>query len=266
LKTTAIIPTFNRAYLVKDAINSVQNQTYKVDEIIIVDDGSTDNTQEILKEFKNIHVIKTKNLGVSHARNIGIKNAGNDWLVFLDSDDTWMEDKIQKQVNFHKKNRDILFSHTGEKWIRDGKKIKYPNSLKKPSGECFLENISTCKISASSILTHKSIFEKIGYFDENLSVCEDYDIWLRISYRYKIGLLKDELIIKYAGHPQLSSTIFAIDRYHIYSLEKFLNSIYKDEVKKEIIKKCNILIKGAKKHNNQEILEKYLKVIRNIQN
>lgn len=266
MKITAIIPTYNRAILVSDAINSVLNQTYNIDEIIVVDDGSTDNTQDILKKIHGIKIIKTKNLGVSHARNMGIRNAKNDWLAFLDSDDIWLKDKIEKQVLLHDKEVNLMFSHTSEKWIRDGKEIKYPNSLKKPQGECFLQNISTCKIAASSVLINKNIFDTVGLFDESLRVCEDYDMWLRILHDYKIALVSDEGIIKRAGHSQLSSTIFAIDRYHIYTLQKFLGTRFSNEIKDEIIKKCNILIKGAIKHNNQEILKQYLKVVRDIKN
>ena len=261
MKISVIIPTYNRANFLPEAIESVINQTQKADEIIIIDDGSTDNTIKILYEYKNLKIIQTKNLGVSHARNRGIKEAKNEWVLFLDSDDAWIKNKLEKQIDFHKKNPNILFSHTGEKWIRDGKNIKYPKSLEKPQGNCFLENTSTCKIASSSAMVHKSIFEDIGYFDENMRVCEDYDMWLRISLKYKIGLIQDELITKYAGHPQLSSTIFAIDRYHIYSLLKFLKTPYRDEIEKEILRKCNILKKGAIKHNNQEIL----KMVRDIQ-
>ncbi len=264
MKITAILPTYNRAKFLQSSIESILKQTYKIDEIIVIDDGSTDDTQKILKTFKMIKLIKTKNFGVSHARNMGIKNTKNDWIVFLDSDDTWESDKIEKQVTFHLNNPKILISHTGEKWIREGKNIKYSKLLEKPSGNCFLQNIPRCKIAASSIIIHKSIFDDIGYFDENLKVCEDYDMWLRISYKYKIGLISEELITKFAGHSQLSSSIFAIDRYHIYSLQKFLKSKFKNEIKSAILTKCNILVKGAKKHNNQEILKKYSKMIRDI--
>ncbi len=266
MKITAIIPTFNRATLVSDAINSILNQTYSIDEIIVIDDGSTDNTQDILKKFHGIKIIKTKNLGVSHARNTGIRNAKNNWLAFLDSDDIWLKDKAQKQVALHNKDANLMFSHTGERWLRDGKEIKYPKSLTKPQGDCFLQNISTCKIAASSVLINKKVFDTVGLFNESLSVCEDYDMWLRILYDYQIALVKSEGIIKKAGHSQLSSTIFAIDRYHIYTLQKFLGTRFSNEVKDEIIRKSNILVKGAIKHNNQEILKQYLKVIRDIQN
>ena len=258
-----IIPTFNREKHLLSAISSIKNQTHNIDEVLVIDDGSTDDTQKILNKISKIKVIKTENLGVSHARNIGIKESKNRWIAFLDSDDIWIQDKIEKQINLHKENQNILFSHTGERWIRDGKRVKYPKSLKKPQGECFLQNISTCKIATSSVLMHKSIFDDIGYFDEKLKVCEDYDLWLRVTQKYTIGLIDEELIVKNAGHKQLSSSIFAIDRYHIYSLQKFLNSKFANEAKQEIIKKCNILIKGAKKHQNQKILEIYSKVLKN---
>jgi len=241
----------------------VQNQTYKVDEIIVVDDGSTDSTCKVLKEF-DIKVVKTSNHGVSHARNIGIKEAKNEWVAFLDSDDLWLEDKIQKQVELHVTNPHVLFSHTAERWQRDGRVVKYPKKLAKPFGFCFLDNLSTCKIACSSVLAHKSIFEKVGFFDENLRVCEDYDLWLRVSLEYEIGLIKEEGIIKRAGHKQLSNEIFAIDSYHVDSLLKFLNSKHSKEVKKEIEKKCKILINGAKKHANEELYYRYSAIFKKL--
>lgn len=264
MKITAIVPTFNRAPHLATTIESILNQSYKIDEIIVIDDGSTDDTQKLLHRFKDLTIVKTSNEGVSHARNIGIKEAKNEWLCFLDSDDEWLKYKIENQVRLHRQTG-LLFSHTGEIWCRNEKIVKYPKSLAKPEGDCFLQNLTTCKIAASSVMVHKKVFGTIGYFDETMRVCEDYDLWLRISYQYKIGLIKDELIIKKAGHEQLSSKIFAIDRYHINALQKFLNTPYHDEVQTEILYKCNILIKGAIKHNNQEIFETYSKMIRDIQ-
>ncbi len=265
MKITAIIPTFNRASHITTAIESVINQSYKVDEIIIVDDGSTDNTQELLKNFKTIKIIQSENKGVSNARNIGIKAAQNAWITFLDSDDIWLEKKIERQCLFYQNHPDILFSHTGEQWRRHGKKVKYSKNLIKPEGWCFLENTPRCKIAASSVMMHKSILENVGYFDETMQVCEDYDLWLRIALRYKIGLIKEECIIKNAGHEQLSNTIFAIDRYHIKTLLKLLDSPHQDAIKQQICNKCNILIKGAIKHHNLEIYKTYSKMIRDIQ-
>jgi len=131
LEISVVIPTFNRADLILKAIESVLKQTYKASEIIVIDDGSNDETKKIIENY-DIKYFYQRNSGVSSARNKGIKVAKYDWIAFLDSDDTWREDKLQKQVDFHIKNKNILFSHTGEKWIRDEKTVKYPKRLKKP--------------------------------------------------------------------------------------------------------------------------------------
>ncbi len=261
MEISVVIPTFNRANLVFKAIESVLKQTYKASEIIVIDDGSDDETKKIVENY-DIKYFYQKNSGVSSARNKGIKVARYDWIAFLDSDDVWREDKLQKQVDLHIKNKDILFFHTGEKWIRDKKPVKYPKRLKKPEGKCFLDNLTTCKIAASSVLCHKKIFDKVGMFDTGFRVCEDYDMWLRISLHYKIGLIDENLITKYAGERnQLSKIIFAIDRYHIRSLIKFLNTKYRREVLNTIKLKYEILKKGALKYNNMEIMEEFNEIL-----
>ncbi len=259
MQISVIIPVYNREGFISRAINSVLNQTYKVDEIIVVDDGSDDNTLEILKNFGyKIRVIVQKNSGVSSARNRGIKNSSFDWITFLDSDDEWHKDKIKEQVEFHKNNQDILLSHTQELWIRNGKKINQKSHHKKFSGFCFEENLDFCHIAPSSVMMRKDLFEKIGYFDEDLVVCEDYDLWLRVLRKYPIGLVEKELVTKYAGHEnQLSFSYEAMDRFRVNALLKH------DDLKivqDKILKKCAILINGAKKRNNIDIQKRYQEI------
>lgn len=258
MKISVIIPTYNRAKLLPRALHSVLKQSYKAEEILIIDDGSSDNTEEVLQAFmSHIRYIKQENSGVSAARNKGIELARCEWVAFLDSDDEWHTDKLQKQVDLYEQNPNLAFIHTGEQWIRNNKKVSYPRKLQKPSGWCFLENTATCKIAASSVLMKKALFEELGDFNKDLLVCEDYDMWLRIAYSYELGLVDEELISKYAGHAQLSNSIFAIDAYHIDILERFLDSKHADEISKVIDKKRAILLKGAKKHQNEAILKKY---------
>lgn len=255
---SVIIPTYNRYHLTKRAILSILNQTYKDFEIIVVDDGSNDDTAKLKNEF-DIKYIYQENKGVSSARNSGIKVAKGEWIAFLDSDDKWMEDKLQKQIEFFEKNPSIKFCHTQEKWIREGKEVKYPKRLKKPSGRCFYDNLQTCKIAPSSVVLHKSILNDVGLFDESKKVCEDYDLWLRISKYYEIGLIKEKLITKFAGDDQLSKTINFIDLHHVYSLLKFKDD---ENVKKMIRKKLDILEKGAIKHNNDKLLQELFNIIK----
>jgi len=257
MNISVIIPTYNRQDHILDAIKSVQNQTYKVDEIIVVDDGSTDNTKQLLKNL-DIKYIYQDNKGVSSARNTGIKNAKNSWITFLDSDDIWLDSKIEKQVQFHKNNPNILISHTDELWIKNGKQINKKYHQRKPFGWCFEDNLDSCKIGPSTTILHKDIILDIGYFDEDLIVCEDYDLWLRILQKYQLGFIDIPLIKKIAGnYAQLSFDTFAMDRFRIVALEKHLNTKYKHIVLKHLIQKLTYLVNGAKKRDNKDILEKY---------
>jgi len=223
LDVSVVIPTYNRYTLLKRAIESLLAQTYSVDEIIVVDDGSTDNTKDIQKDFPEIIYIYQKNSGVSCARNVGIQRAKNEWIAFLDSDDEWHKEKLEKQLAFHKQNPDILMSYTDEVWIRNGQRVKIPKKYKKIGEDVFCENLSYCNIAPSSALLHRSLFEKVGMFDENMEVCEDYELWLRIALREKIGLVREKLINKYAGHDEQLGFRKGMDAYRIYALKKLLH-------------------------------------------
>ena len=256
MNISVIIPTYNRAGLILKAIQSVQKQSSKIKEIIVIDDGSTDGTKDILKN-ENITYIYQENKGVSKARNRGILLAKYDWLAFLDSDDIWDEDKIKEHIFLHTNNNNILASFTSEKWVRNGKTIKLKAHQKKEEPS-FLNSLALCKIGVSTFFCHKKIFNDIGLFDENLKVCEDYDLWLRILLKYNIKLIDKPLTTKFAGHKnQLSFDTPLIDTYRIEALRKHINSKYNDEIIEEIKNKKSILLKGAKKHNNQDIINYY---------
>ncbi len=255
-----IIPVYNREEEIKRALNSAFNQTLRADEIIVVDDGSSDLTPNILQSFKDkVRIITTQNGGVSRARNIGIKASKGEWITFLDSDDEWMSSKLQKQMRFHQKNPHILFSHTNERWIRSGRKVKQKAIHKKPSGWCFRQNLNFCKIAPSSVMVHKSVLDRVGLFDESLEVCEDYDLWLRVSREFEVGLVEEELVIKYGGHKdQLSFKHHSIDRFRVEALLKHRDL---KEVQDEIERKCKILINGAKKRGNLEVVNHYQSIL-----
>ena len=173
--------------------------------------------------------------------------------MFLDSDDIWLDTKVQEQVEFHQTNRHILFSHTDELWKFNDKIIKQKKHQQKPMGFCFEDNISFCKIGASTVMIHISIFKDIGLFDEQLIACEDYDLWLRILTKYELGLVNKKLIEKIAGHKgQLSFETPLMDLYRIKALIKHVNN---SNAKNELVIKKNILLKGARKHNNYQLLK-----------
>ncbi|MFT5660615.1 MAG: glycosyltransferase involved in cell wall biosynthesis [Sulfurimonas sp.] len=258
MNISVVIPTYNRYEFLKRALESVFSQTYLPKEVIIVDDGSTDNTSDIQKNFPNIIYIYQKNRGVSSARNVGIKNAKFEWITFLDSDDTWDERKLEKQRVFHQDNPSVLMSYTDEKWIRNDVEVKIPKKFKKHGGAIFDKCLSHCIIAPSASILHHSLFERKGLFDESLEVCEDYDLWLRIAFDNEIGLIDEKLITKYAGHEnQLSFKHWGMDRFRVKSLEKFMHTNKNEIVKDMLHQKYKLLLKGAIKYDKISDIKEY---------
>jgi len=262
MNITVIIPTYNRFEVLKRALNSVFAQTYKAQEIIVIDDGSNDETSHIQKIFPDIKYFYQKNSGVSSARNLGIKNSTSEWISFLDSDDEWHIGKLKLQVEFHKNNPDVFISYTDEKWIRDGVEVKIPKKYKKIGGDIFIECLSHCFIAPSSTLINKYLLNNIGFFNESLEVCEDYDLYLRVSIKNKIGLINKKLINKYGGaEDQLSTKFWGMDRFRVKSLENLLTLELKKEQKdiviKTLINKYKILLKGAIKYDKIAQIKEY---------
>lgn len=255
---TVIIPVYNRARLLKRALESVLNQSHPASEIIIVDDGSTDNTLSLLEPYlKQIKIIRQKNQGVSAARNRGIKEAGSDWLAFLDSDDEWLPNRLENAVNFLRTNPDCRIFQCEEIWIRNNRRVNPKKKHKKTGGWIFRESLPLCIVSPSALMAQRNLFDKVGRFDETLPVCEDYDLWLRVLRKYPIALDERPGIIKYGGHEdQLSRKYRGMDYYRVLAMEKHvhdpqLEPSLRKAVLLEIVKKLRILDSGAKKRGRQ---------------
>lgn len=247
---SVIIPAYNRVHTLARAIDSVRGQTYKVAEIIVIDDGSTDATSEVAKQYEDVLLLRQKNMGVSSARNNGIMMASSAWIAFLDSDDTWHPQKLEQQLLLHEKEPDLEASYTDESWVRNGKEVALPKKYAKPPSLGFTDAISFCNIAPSSVLVKKSLLESVGLFDESLEVCEDYDLWLRILIDKEIGLVDERLITKYGGHDdQLSVRHWGMDRFRVRALEKHLDGKYDKEVREGLLHKYRLLCKGALKHD-----------------
>jgi glycosyltransferase involved in cell wall biosynthesis len=258
MKISVVIPTYNRIALVERAIDSVLRQSIKPFDIIVVDDGSDDGTSEMIqKKYRSINLVQQQNSGVSAARNNGIKHAKGDWISLLDSDDEWTEKKLENQVNRLIKNPDYHFCHTNEIWIRNGVRVNQKKRHQKYGGYIFDKCLDICRISPSSTLFKKNILEHVGWFNTQLPVCEDYDLWLRITADYKILFVDEPLIIKYGGHTdQLSQSVEGIELFRIKSLENLLANTELSPQKKNlaitmIIKKLNIYLNGLIKRKKQ---------------
>lgn len=265
---SVVIPTFNRVSLLERALASVLMQTLPADEIIIVDDGSTDNTVSTLKSLHpEVNLIQQDNQGVSAARNTGISAARHDWIALLDSDDVWHENKLERQIKALKNAPEYLLCHSDEIWIRNGVRVNQMNKHKKAGGHIFRHCLPLCAISPSAALIHRSLFEKIGLFDENLPACEDYDLWLRICSRYPVLYIDETLITKHGGHDdQLSRQYWGMDRFRIQALnniisETELNDSDREAAKKMMFKKINIYLAGAAKHGNTEHVEDFKQLL-----
>jgi glycosyltransferase involved in cell wall biosynthesis len=178
---SVVITTYNRKNIIGRAIDSVLAQTRSADEIILVDDGSSDNTNEFVKnKYPKIKYIWQECRGISHARNTGISLATGTWIAFLDSDDEWLSSKLEVQQNALKIEPDYKICHTNEIWIRNGRRVNPMKKHEKSGGFIFKNCLPLCIISPSSVIINRSVFDQYGTFDESLDVCEDYDLWLRL--------------------------------------------------------------------------------------
>ena len=261
---SVIIPTLDRCELLKRTLDSVIKQTKKPREIIVVDNGSKDRTYEMVSSlFSNVIYLKENKKGVSASRNKGILSAKSKWIALLDSDDVWKPEKLEKQITFHIDNPKFRLIHTNETWYRNNKLLNQLKKHKKSGGNIFKNSLSLCCISPSSALVKKEIFSDYGYFDESLEVCEDYDMWIRITAKEEVGYIEEPMVIKHGGHSdQLSKKYWGMDRFRIFSLEKNLNSNWFTKEQRQtvinvLIKKLTILTNGANKRGNKEILNKY---------
>ncbi|MCD4742911.1 MAG: glycosyltransferase family 2 protein [Desulfobacteraceae bacterium] len=265
LLVSAIIPTFNRGWIVAEAVKSILNQDYPNIETIVIDDGSTDDTaKQLFPYLDKITYIKQENKGVSAARNLGIKKSSGKLTAFLDSDDLWTKEKISCQVNFFQNNPDAMLCQTEEIWIRNGKKVNPKQKHKKPSGMIFESSLNLCLVSPSAVMIKKKLFKTTGYFDENLPACEDYDLWLRISATLPIFLIDKPCTIKKGGHGDQLSNNHSLDKYRIKSLQKLLTADnltrqQRNAAKKVFNEKCAIYgngcIKRGKKAEGKYYLE-----------
>jgi glycosyltransferase involved in cell wall biosynthesis len=256
LPISVIIPTYNRAHTLARALDSVYQQTSLPAEIIVIDDGSTDETQQLITtEYPEVTYHQQINQGVSCSRNRGIQLATSPWVAFLDSDDSWHKKKLSRQFERLQQDGTVL-CHTDEIWIKNGNKINQHKKHQKQGGHIFSRCLNLCLISPSSVIIQKELLEKIGMFDPNLPACEDYDLWLRITAKHKVSFIAEKLTIKYGGHAdQLSKAHWGMDRFRIIALANLLNSGHLSqpqhtEAAATLIKKSNILLKGAHKHGD----------------
>ena len=263
-----IIPTYNRVATLGRALKSVFTQSRQADEVCVVDDGSTDGTEEFVKDqYPDTIYIKQENSGVSSARNKGVAATTTQYLSFLDSDDEWLPKKLETQLSALQAEPNFRVVHSDEIWIRNGKRVNQMDKHRKQGGELFARCLPLCVISPSAVVLERLLFDELGGFDELLPACEDYDLWLRLCSREQVLFIDSPLLKKYGGHEdQLSRQYWGMDRFRVQSLIKLLNSgVLNNEqdqlARATLLEKAKILQNGAAKRGKTESAEYYEQLI-----
>lgn len=264
-----ILPTFNRSQFLEQAVKSVVHQTFTEWELLVVDDGSDDESWRTIKKFHDsrIFYLYQRNQGVSRARNTGIQFSRFPWVCFLDSDDYWEPTKLQRQLEILECHPHYRVIYTDETWIRKGRRVNPKKIHRKYCGWIYHRCLPLCIISPSSILLDRSIVQKLGLFDEDFPVCEDYEMWLRISSRYPIFFLEEPLIVKVGGHAgQLSQSLWGLDRYRVKAMTKTYSSgglTVQQAVwtARQIVAKARILAKGFTNRKKCLEAQKYQEIV-----
>jgi glycosyltransferase involved in cell wall biosynthesis len=261
---SAIIPTHNRAWCVREAVESVLAQRGAEVECIVVDDGSTDGTRELLADLPIRYVplegaigvasppstlraaklegvqergcreVEMSNmemrplrlpLGPAAARNHGIAEARGEFIAFLDSDDLWTRDKCARQERYLRDHPECLLVHCNERWVRNGEHLNQGKRHARGGGDQFGRSLELCCISPSSVMVRRELFDRVGPFDEAAQPCEDYDLWLRVTARFPVGFLPDVMVVKRGGHAdQLTRLVPNLDYYRIMAIGRLLAS------------------------------------------
>jgi glycosyltransferase involved in cell wall biosynthesis len=267
---SVIIPTYNRDSFLKRALVSVQRQTLTCSEIIVIDDGSTDETSTNVSSFAKeceipVRYFFQENEGPAAARNKGISEARFSYLAFLDSDDHWQKKKLELQYSLLVDNPEIMISHTEERWLRRGLHLNQKKIHQPGNGDIFRHCLQLCAVGMSTVMVKKELFDAIGLFNPSLRCCEDYDLWIRASSHYPFLLVKTPLTIKEGGREDQVSYQFRIgmDRLRIGAITDLLQDMSLSRKQttwalEELQRKCHVYGKGCVKHQRIKEGESYL--------
>ena len=263
-EVSVIIPTYNRHGMVREAIDSVLAQSFRAFELIVIDDGSTDETIEYLTGLKEtIRIERIDHTGPAAARNHGVQLARAPIIAFLDSDDLWAPSKLERHVAFMRANPAAAISQTGEIWMRDGRRVNPGTRHRKRAGDIFIDSLRTCLISMSATMMRTDFFRALGGFDETMLAAEDYDLWLRILIDREAGLLDEPLVTRRGGRPdQTSAATPALDRFRILALAKLLandrlSPARRVAVADVLAEKCRIYAGGLRRRDRIEAARLY---------
>ena len=241
-RVSVIIPTFNRGWILEEAVDSALAQTFR--------------------DFGRINCVRQPNRGVSAARNAGLRHSAGELIAMLDSDDLWEPAKLARQVAFFEDHPEAQICQTAETWIRRGRRVNPKRRHRKPSGWIFEPSLALCLVSPSAVMMRRALLETMGGFDVSLPACEDYDLWLRVSLHYPIHLIDEPLVVKRGGHADQLSAAPGLDRYRIRSLDKILGrqNLTRSQAQAAaamLREKCRIYAAGCRRRGRNEEAQAY---------
>jgi hypothetical protein len=209
VEVAVVIPTYNCASFLAAAIESVLAQTYRNFRIVVIDDGSTDATPEVMRLYADRCIcLWQPNAGAAAARNRGIRESTSKYIAFLDADDLWHPTKLERQIQFLNLHPDVGlvcsdFSMTGNGSSSDS---FFSTTRVPPDGRMFEHLLRNCIVFTSSVVVPRQVIDEAGMFNESLSVCEDMNLWLRIASRWNIAALREVLVTRRNRQESLSAT------------------------------------------------------------
>lgn len=231
---SVVLPTYNREKTIKRAVESVLRQTYQNFELLVVDDGSVDDTQNILSEIhdKRMHYIRLpENRGVAAARNVGVCQARYDYVAFEDSDDVWHDDKLEREMKVFMNRPEVGIVYSAYRciWPDGGHSVVPDDFLEKKTlcGDVFEELLQGNMIGMPTAVIRRSCFEKCGLFNETLTCLEDWELFLRIAKEYKVGYVQQPLVTVYATPGGVSYNKGGFYYTQCYLIGKYKNELLK---------------------------------------
>ena len=230
---SVVIPTYNRADVIERSIKSIQDQTYQDFEIMLVDDASTDNTDEVVRRIQDerIRYIKLeKNSGPSHSRNVGIKESQGKYIAFLDDDDEWLPDKLEAQVSLFDDTNNRVGAVYSAFWrIQKNKRVYIPSpKIKKKEGDILKNVLERYMIGTPAIIVRKDVLDEVGYFDVALQALVDWDLWIRIARSYHFRFVDRPLTVSHYSKVSVSANRMNVVAAYEVLLKKHADIILKN--------------------------------------
>lgn len=249
ISVDVVIPTYNRATLIKRSIESILNQTVSCSKIIVVDDGSTDDTESVVNSLNDSRITYFKNeinRGANYCRNIGIKLSDADFIAFNDSDDVWMPNKLETQIKYLRDNLQDGGVFSPYHLVDDDKTVTVGRCTKEDFKDFYRRLLDENVIGTPTLLLRKSAIQTIGLFDESMPRMQDWEFCLRLARKCSVGYIDEPLVTAYRSTDSLSNSSYKALKAYKIMVEKYKDDIIKKGLVDNWYTKCICTIKGNK--------------------